>query len=97
MTIEIKGTVKEMFATEVVSDKFSKKLIAVTIDEQSNYPQHLAIEAHNKSIDLLDSVSVGDSVTIIANVNGRLYEKAGQDNRYFNTLTIYKLTQNSPF
>jgi hypothetical protein len=97
MTIEIKGTVKEIFATEVVSDKFSKKLIAVTIDQSSNYPQHLAIEAHNKAIDLLDSVSVGDNVTIVANVNGRLYEKSGQPNRYFNTLTIFKLTQDSPF
>jgi hypothetical protein len=97
MTIEIKGTVKEMFATEVVSDKFSKKLIAVTTDLQSNYPQHLAIEAHNKAIDLLDSVEVGDNVTIVANVNGRVYEKAGQPNKYFNTLSIYKLTKDSPF
>jgi translation initiation factor IF-1 len=96
MTIEIKGTVKEVLPTEVVSEKFSKKVIAVTIDEGSNYPQHIAIEAHdtekNKKINLLDSVEVHDKVTILANLNGKLYEKQGQPNRYFNTLTIYKIT-----
>lgn len=95
MTIEIKGTVKEVLPTEVVSEKFSKKVIAVTIDEGSNYPQHIAIEAHdtekNKKISLLDNINEGDSVTIRANLNGKLYEKEGQQNRYFNTLTIYTL------
>lgn len=98
MTIEIKGTVKEMFSTEEVSPKFAKKVIAVTIDEESNYPQNVAIEAHdtekNKKIALLDSINVGDKVTIRANLNGKLYEKEGQPNRYFNTLTIYTITKN---
>lgn len=94
MTIEINGTIKEIFQTENVSEKFAKKVIAVTTDESSNYPQHLSIEAHNKSIDLLDSISVGDSVTITANLNGRVWVDKEGKNKYFNTISIYKITKN---
>lgn len=92
MTIEIKGTVKEMFSKKQVSDKFAQKEIAVIIDEGSKYPQPISIMANNDKIALLDSVEVHDKVTILANLNGKLYEKQGQPNRYFNTLTIYKIT-----
>jgi len=94
MTIEIKGTVKVLNATEQVTDKFAKREVVVTIDETSNYPQHISIQANNDKISLLDSVVVGDSVTIVANLNGR--ESKG---RYYNSLTIFKLTkeQSLPF
>jgi ribosomal 30S subunit maturation factor RimM len=94
MTIEIKGTVKVLNATEQVTEKFAKREVVVTIDETSNYPQHISIQANNDKIALLDSVEVGDSVTIVANLNGR--ESKG---RYYNSLTIFKLTkeQSSPF
>lgn len=91
MTIEIKGTVKEMFATKVVSDKFQQREIAVTIEEGRKYPQHISVMANNDKIELLDSVEVGDSVTIVANVNGRLWTDKEGNNKYFNTLTIFKL------
>jgi hypothetical protein len=86
MTIEIKGTVKVLNQTEQVTDKFAKKEVVVTIDAGSNYPQHISIQAINDKISLLDSVEVGDSVTIVANLNGR--EAKG---RYYNSLTIFKL------
>ena len=91
MTIEIKGTVKEMFTTKQVSEKFAQKEIAVTIDEGTKYPQHISVMANNDKIALLDSVNVGDSVTIVANVNGRIWADKEGNNRYFNTLTIFKL------
>lgn len=92
MTIPITGTVKVLNATEQVTEKFAKKEVVVTIDEGSNYPQHISIQAINDKISLLDSVNVGDNVTIVANINGR--ESKG---RYYNSLTIFKLTQNSQF
>lgn len=86
MTIEIKGTVKVLNATEQVTDKFAKREVVVTIDAHTTYPQHISIQANNDKIALLDSVSVGDIVTIVANLNGR--EAKG---RYYNSLTIFKL------
>ena len=86
MTIEIKGTVKVLNQTEQVTDKFAKKEVVLTIDAESKYPQDISIQAINDKISLLDSVNVGDSVTIVANLNGR--ESKG---RYYNSLTIYKL------
>jgi len=92
MTIEIKGTVKVLNQTEQVTDKFAKKEVVVTIDQDSKYPQDISIQAINDKISLLDSVELGDSVTIVANLNGK--EAKG---RYYNSLTIFKLTKNSPF
>ena len=92
MTIEIKGTVKVLNDTEQVTDKFAKKEVVLTIDQDSKYPQDISIQAINDKISLLDSVNVGDSITIVANLNGR--ESKG---RYYNSLTIFKLNQNSPF
>ena len=86
MTIEIKGTVKELYETKQITEKFAQKEVVVTIDQTSNYPQHISIQANNDKISLLDSVEVGDSVTIVANLNGR--ESKG---RYYNSLTIFKL------
>lgn len=86
MTIEIKGTVKVLNPTEQVTEKFAKREVVVTIDAHTNYPQHISIQANNDKISLLDSVEVGDSVTIVANLNGR--EAKG---RYYNSLTIFKL------
>lgn len=86
MTIEIKGTVKVLNPTEQVTEKFAKKEVVVTIDAHTTYPQHISIQANNDKIALLDSVNVGDSVTIVANLNGK--EAKG---RYYNSLTIFKL------
>ena len=86
MTIEIKGTVKELYETKQITEKFAQKEVVVTIDQTSNYPQHISIQANNDKISLLDSVEVGDSVTIVANLNGK--EAKG---RYYNSLTIFKL------
>lgn len=91
MTIEIKGTVKEMFNTKQVSDKFAQREIAVIIDEGSKYPQPISIMANNDKIALLDSIEVGDIVTIVANLNGRIWVDKEGNNKYFNTLTIFKL------
>ncbi len=86
MTIEIKGTVKEMFDTKQITEKFAQKEVIVTIDAHTTYPQHISVQANNDKISLLDSVEIGDSVTIVANLNGR--EAKG---RYYNSLTIFKL------
>jgi hypothetical protein len=94
MTIEIKGTVKVLNLTEQVTDKFAKKEVIVTIDQDSKYPQDISIQAINDKISLLDSVEVGDSVTMKVNINGK--ESKG---RYYNSLTLWTITkeQSSPF
>lgn len=99
MVVELNGTIKEIFETQVVSDKFSNKKFALTIDEDSNYPQHLLIEAKKTErqnlIEALDKFNVGDSVKIKVNLNGRVYEQEGKPNSYFNTLSLYTIQLNN--
>jgi hypothetical protein len=95
MTIEIKGTVKEMFGNVVVSDKFTKKEIVITIDEHTTYPQHVLIQANNDKISALDNISVGDVVTAKVNINGRMNtNQSTGEVKYYNSLTIYTIQKN---
>jgi len=89
MTIEIKGTVKEIFGTLVVTEKFSKKELVVTIDETTKYPQHILIQANNDKISLLDNIKKGDLVTTRVNLNGR-----EANDKYYNSFSIYTLQKN---
>ena len=49
--------------------------------------------ANNEAIHKLDSISVGDSVTAIVNINGREWTNKQNETKYFNTLTIFKITK----
>lgn len=90
MTVEVKGTIKELFNTKQVTETFAQKEVIVTIDENSKYPQHICIQANNDKIGALDNFKVGDAVIVRCNLNGR--EAKG---RYFNSLTLWTITKDN--
>lgn len=79
----LKGTIKAMFATEQITQTFSKREIVVETNEQ--YSQSILLQFTNNNIDRLDHISVGDSVEVKYNLKGRGYYKNGET-RYFNTI-----------
>lgn len=81
METTITGTVKKLGKAEDVSATFSKQLIVVTVDENTQYPQDIPIEFTNNNISKLDSAEIGDNVEIKANFKGSEYE-----GRHFLTL-----------
>jgi hypothetical protein len=89
MAYEIKGRVKSVGDVVVVSDKFSKRQIAIETD--GRYPQVIAIESSNDRNALLDGIGPGDTVTIQFDLRGR----EGRDGRIWNTLSLYKINVDS--
>lgn len=87
MNVELKGTLKVIFAEEKITDALSKKEIVITVDENTQYPQDICCQALNKKIDIITAdFKMGDKVTAKCNLNGR--EKNG---KYYNQLVLWDL------
>ena len=87
--MEVKGKVKLVNATQVVSDKFSKRtLVVVTSD---TYPQEIEVQFTQDKCSLLDGLSVGAEVTIGVNLRGRMWTNPRGEDKYFNTIEGWKI------
>lgn len=82
--MEVKGKIKFIGSTQQVSDKFSKREIVVTTDEQ--FPQHISIEFNQDKCAILDKYSVGDDVEIGVNLRGREWTNPQGETKYFNSI-----------
>jgi len=86
MNVELKGTLKVIFAEEKITDNLSIKEIVVTVDEDSQYPQDINCRAINQKIDELSTFKMGDRVMVNCNLRGR--ESKG---KYYNQLVIWTI------
>ena len=81
-SIALAGTVVEVFETQKISDNFSKRLIKVDIDEDTDYSQRVTIEFVNDKTSLLNKYSAGDKVTVDVNIRGKDFEKDGKTSNF---------------
>ena len=94
--MEVSGTIKEVFATQTISDKFKKREFVLTTDGSTPYPQHISFQVTKDNCDKLNSYSTGDEVSVHFNLKGR--EWSGPNGvKYFNTLEAWKITGVSQF
>ena len=89
--MNVKGTIKTINDTQVVSDKFQKREFVVTTDEM--YPQHILIQATQDKCSLLDSFKVGSPVDVSINLRGREWTSPSGEVKYFNTIEAWKIEQ----
>jgi len=82
--MEVVGKIKVIGNAQQVSDKFVKRDIVVTTDEQ--YPQEIQIQFVQDKCDLLNSFAVGQEVKIGINLRGREWTNAKGELVYFNTI-----------
>jgi single-strand DNA-binding protein len=89
MNIELKGTLKAIFAEEQITENFRKKKIVVAIDEDTQYPQEIIVDVLNDKISHLDNYKMGDSVIANANLRGK-----NNKGKYFNQLILWSIKKN---
>jgi hypothetical protein len=82
--MEVKGKIKFIGSTQQVSEKFSKREIVVTTDEQ--FPQHISIEFNQDKCAVLDKYSIGDDVEVGINLKGREWTNPQGETKYFNSI-----------
>ena len=75
--MQVKGKIKRIEATNVVSEKFKKRMLVVTTSDQ--YPQEIGVLFIQDKCDVLNGYNVGDDVEIEVNVQGKDFtNKAGE-------------------
>ena len=85
MSYDLTGKVKLVMDAKTISDKFTVREFVVTV-EDGNYPQDIALQFVNDKVSLLDTIQVGQEVTVSFDIRGREY-----NGRYFNNLNAWKL------
>lgn len=92
--MEITGKIKFIGSTQQVSDKFSKREVVVSTEEQ--YPQHISVEFNQDKCSILDKYSVGDDVTVGINLRGREYTNPNTGElKYFNSIQGWNIKKDA--
>lgn len=89
--MNLKGKVKLVGQTEAVSDKFKKRELVITTNENPTYPQYITVQCTNDKCVMLDNLSVGTEVSLEINLRGREWKSPQGDTRYFNTIECWKV------
>ncbi len=91
MAYQLTGKIKAIGAIEQKSDAFKVRTFVVTTDGDTNYPQHVQLQATNDKCDMLNTFTVGSEVTVSFNLRGK--EWVGPDNsvKYFNSLDAWRV------
>ena len=91
--MDLKGTVKEIFPTKKVSEKFQCRQFV--IETQEKYPQEIILQLSQEKCSLLDNIAEGELVQAFINVRGRAWTNPQGEVKYFNTLEVWKLSNES--
>ena len=86
---KINGTLKVAKETQVVSEKFSKRIFLIT--DESQYPQDIEFQLTQDKCNLLDAFKVGNKLEVSFNLRGREWTSPAGEVKYFNTLEAWKI------
>jgi single-strand DNA-binding protein len=89
--MKITGKVKLVGQTEQVSDKFKKRELVITTNDNPTYPQHISVQCTNDKCVMLDNLSVGTEVSLEINLRGREWMSPKGEVKYFNTIECWKV------
>ena len=87
--MQVKGTIKVINQTQVISEKFSKREFVLT--DESQYPQDILFQATQDKCSLLDNIGVGQQVEVSFNLRGREWTSPAGEVKYFNTLEAWRI------
>jgi hypothetical protein len=88
--METTGKLKEISATQKVSDKFQKRDFVLTTDSNTPYPQHVSFQVTQDKCAVLDQFKSGDTIKVQFNLRGREWS-GPQGVKYFNTLEAWRI------
>ena len=87
--MELQGTIKKIGETQTFASGFQKRELVLLTEEQ--YPQPIQIDFLSDKIDLLNSVSEGESVKVAINIRGREWTNPQGEVKYFNSISAWRL------
>jgi hypothetical protein len=88
--MDVTGTIKKLFETKQVSDKFSKREFVVETKD-GRYPQTVLFQASNDRISQLNGMQLGEEVKVSFDLRGREWKSPSGEVKFFNTLEAWKI------
>ncbi len=88
--MEVKGTIKAIFAEQVISDKFRKREFVLTTNDK--YPQDVLFQLTQGNTDLIDTIRVGEEVEVKFNLRGKEYTNREGKVSYFTSLEVWQVS-----
>ncbi len=85
MAYDLTGKIKIIQEAKTFDSGFTKREMVVIV-EDGKYPQEINLEFVQDKISLLDSLQVGQEITVTFDIRGREY-----NGRYFNNLQGWKI------
>lgn len=90
----ISGTLHLVYATEVKSDKFSKREFVVKMDKDVNgtiYSEYAKFQLMNAKCEILDGLPIGSQVDVKFNLSGKPWTNSEGKTSYFTNLNAWSV------
>ena len=85
-----KGTIVMIGETQQVTEKFSKRELAIQTNDP-NYPQTVLFQFSQDKCEVLNGYKKGQQVEIAFNLRGREWTNKEGEVKYFNTLDAWRI------
>ena len=94
-TFEMTGIIHSKGETTTFGNNgFTKRqfvLKATGPEENTNYPNYIALELIKEKCNLLDQFNIGDELEVSFNISGRLWQGQGKPEQCFTNLQAWKI------
>ncbi|HCB51671.1 TPA: hypothetical protein DEP21_03805 [Patescibacteria group bacterium] len=87
--MQYQGIVKFIGQKETIGDNLEKQTVVLEENTDREFKGSLAVDFFRDKIQLLESVKVGDLITV--HLNTRCNESKTQPGRYFNSITAWRV------
>ena len=91
----VEGKIVEKYDTQNIKDTFKKREFVLEYAENPQYPEFVKFELIQSNCDQLDSINVGDDVTVNFNLKGRKWTDPQGEVKYFNSLQAWRVDKKS--
>lgn len=89
MSYELTGTITEIYETQQVSEKFSKREFICEVPDGA-YTNHIKLQLTQDKCSLLDAYAEGQEVKVSFNLSGKPFSKNGTT-MYFTNLQAWRI------
>lgn len=91
--MELQGKLIKKFATQAISEKFSKREFVIEVENKKNpqYNDKIKLELTQDNCDLIEKFNLGSEIKVSINIKGKEYTNAKQEVNYFNSIQAWKI------
>ncbi len=87
----VEGKIVEKYDTQTIKESFKKREFVLEYAENPQYPEFVKFELIQSNCEQLDSLNVGDEVTVNFNLKGRKWTDPQGEDKYFNSLQAWRI------